>query len=322
MGNYIEHNALIKSALSEKMWSITSLLRMGQASSSQKEREQVTRLMRGIVLNEEHLVFLSKIASETVAEFYEQLGEVKTLLSSSSSVDKRCQHAEDLITAFSKAMNIVLPDSIEFIPPIEADEVLYTAPRLRTFEEKKKTTNQTNRKEKDCGSILFGEFRQGLGLIFDRFSQFHSQSIGLNIDDDAIKATLPLIQLYAVAHEAGHAIEDYLSTRKEYAAFPILPFMQDAINHSRLTIDSDENFDAYKASPTEQYADFFGHIFLTAFINRLTEEHDLEPDIKKQISGILKNSLQTINKTLQRTNFTDDCIEAAREANLMQLTAS
>ncbi|MEM7617959.1 MAG: hypothetical protein AAF244_01115, partial [Pseudomonadota bacterium] len=161
-----------------------------------------------------------------------------------------------------------------------------------------------------------------LGLVFDRFSQFRDQYVGLNEHDDAIKETLPLIQIYATGHELGHAIEDFLSTRGEYETFPLTPFMRDAIGRCYHNIDPDENFGAYKASPSEQYADILGHFILVSLINRITEDYEIDPDTGKEVADVLTNSLEVINNTMKRTYMTDSNIETARDANLMHLTAS
>jgi hypothetical protein len=262
------------------------------------ESDEATRLMRGIILNPDYLEFLSRIAITSAQSFYQDTQDIKKLLDKDLSENERCELVVDYITHFSNAVNCELSRNIIFAPQLKESETIFPTPHVDTFQAPSKGNAGSNG---EADIIQFGEFRNGRMMVFDRFGTHYNQYVRLNTHDDAIKDSFVLRQIYAIAHEGGHAIEDFIKTRYE-AGMPATPDMIDMIDRTRLSVDSDNSYEAYKASATEQYADFLGHVVATELFNQLIDGGLVKSAEDQNIAKkSLKYSLGIIQATKART---------------------
>ncbi|MEM6812406.1 MAG: hypothetical protein AAF549_08060 [Pseudomonadota bacterium] len=274
--------------------------------SADQERLLVALTAQDIVLQPEHIRFLSEISKESADDFYNSLTHPRALLNKNAANEERFDLSKGFITSFTKAFNKALKRTIKFKPKLEDDEQIFSCPHFETFSKPKVKMPASNtsedEEEQEKYQISLGRFDHGLFLVIDRFGDHYNQCVKLNEHEDALNETRPVTQVCTIAHEAGHCVADFIETRSS-GGMRIPLWMDDAEQQFSMVIDSDVNHEAYKASPSEQYAELFANVALSHILRRLDEDFgdELSKAERRAVTEMIEDSQSVIEATEKRS---------------------
>lgn len=275
-----------------------------------KSQEQTTRLSArevailnaGLILDRDYIDFLSDIAFTAANDFYTSLDDIRVLLNQSASVNTRCDLAEEFLKHASQSVDATIKSVMsDTADPCADDSLLYHPADFYTFEAEAIEKNEHGQATK----VPLGDFNLGRRPAINRYAKYYNHVIRMNIHEDAIKQSTPARQIYVVAHEQGHSVDEFVMYNTQ-TKMPLPSWLVDALNSTKNRFNYEASEEAYAHSVNERHAEYFGHtVKLFLMINLLQER-----------ASIQSACLETIGREISYSHFVIESIQARTKWNV------